>query len=84
MFIKSKVTTRRRPKEFDCTTTVYRLRTVSCSDCGHLTGVVNLDNRPNLHTSRKSCVINRTQIYISVYKPPSIAGKKSIIKRRCH
>ena len=49
-------------KMFDYTAFADRLRTVSWSNCGHPTGVVNLVYGPNLPTPRNSRVIKRTYI----------------------
>ena len=57
-------------KKFDYTAvadqlrTADRLRTVSWSNYGHPTGVVNLAYGPNLLTPRNSRVIKRTHVLI--------------------
>ena len=48
-------------KKFDYTAVADRLKTVSCSNYGHPTGVVNLVYGPNLPTPRNSRVIKKTQ-----------------------
>ena len=62
-------------KKFDDTAVADRLRTVSWSNCGHLTGVVNLVYGPNLPTPRNSRVIKRTHVLKFVNKPPYIDNK---------
>ena len=49
-------------KKFDYTAVADRLRTVSWSNYGHPTGVVNLVYGPNLPTPRNSRVIKRTHV----------------------
>ena len=49
-------------KKFDYTAVADRLRTVSWSNYGHPTCVVNLVYRPNLPTPRNSRVIKRTHV----------------------
>ena len=49
-------------KKFDYTAVANRLRTVSWSNYGHPTGVVNLVYGPNLPTPRNSRVIKRTHV----------------------
>ena len=53
---------KQRHKKFDYTAVVDRLRTVSWSNYGHPTGVVNLVYGPNLPTPRNSRVIRRTHV----------------------
>ena len=48
-------------KKIDYTAVADRLRTVSWSNYGHPTGVVNLVHGPNLPTNHNSRVIKRTQ-----------------------
>ena len=55
-------------QRFDYTAVANRLRTVSWSNYGHPTGVVNLVYGPNLPTPRNSCVIKRTHVYNFVKK----------------
>ena len=57
-------------KKFDYTAVADRLWTVSWSNNGHPTGVVNLVYGPNLPTLRNSRVIERTHVYKCV-KPQS-------------
>ena len=59
-------------KKFDYTAVADRLRTVSWSDYGHPTGVVNLVYGPNLPTPRNSGVIKRTHVKKIINKPPYI------------
>ena len=54
--------TRNNTKKFDHTAVADRLRTVSWSNYGHQTGVVNLVYGPNLPTPRNSRVIKRTHL----------------------
>ena len=49
-------------KKFDYTAVAGRLRTVSWSNNGHPTGVIDLVYRPNLPTPRNSRVIKRTHV----------------------
>ena len=49
-------------KKFDYTAGADLLRTVSWSNNGHPTGVVNLVYGPNLPTPRNSRVIKRTHV----------------------
>ena len=49
-------------KKFDYTAVADRLRTISCSNYGHPTGVVNLVYGPDLPIPRNSRVINRTHV----------------------
>ena len=49
-------------KKFDYTAVANRLRTVSLSNYGHPTGVVNIVYGPNLPTHRNSRVIKRTHV----------------------
>ena len=49
-------------KKFDDRAVADRLRTVSWSNYGHPTGVVNLVYGPNLLTHRNSRVIKRTHV----------------------
>ena len=49
-------------KKFDNTAVADRLRTVSWSNYGHPTGVVNLVYEPNLPLPRNSRVIKRTHV----------------------
>ena len=56
-------------KKFDYTAVADRLRTVSWSNYGHPTGVVNLVYGPNLPTNRNSIVIKRTHVKKFVNKP---------------
>ena len=49
-------------KKFDYTAVADRLRTVSWSNYGHPTGVVNLVYGPNLPTTHNSRVIKRTHV----------------------
>ena len=49
-------------KKFDYTAVADRLRTVSWSNYGHPTGVVNLDYGPNLPISRNSRLIKKTHV----------------------
>ena len=71
-----------RHKKFDYTAVADRLRTVSLSNYGHPTGVVNLVYGPNLPTPRNSRVIkmtldkgaalilpDRLQIMFQIYTP---------------
>ena len=52
-------------KKFDYTAIADRLMTVSWSNYGHPTGVVNLVFGPNLPTTHNSRVIKRTRLKIS-------------------
>ena len=54
--------TTKRHKKFDYTAVVDRLRTVSWSNYGHPTGVINLVYGPNLPTPRNNRVIKRTHV----------------------
>ena len=51
--------------KFDYTAVADRLRTVSWSNCGHQTGVVNMVYGPNLPTPRNSRVIKMPGIRIT-------------------
>ena len=51
--------------------------TVSWSNYGHPTGVVNLVYEPNLPTPRNSRVIKRTHVSKFVDKPPNIDNKST-------
>ena len=51
-------------KTFDYKAVADRLRTVSWSNYGHPTGVVNLVYGPNIPTPRNSCVIKMTRLKI--------------------
>ena len=62
-------------KKLDYTVVADRLRTVSWSNYGHPTGVVNLVYGPNLPTPCNSCVIKRTHVKKYVNKPPYIDNK---------
>ena len=53
---------KQRHKKFDNTAVADRQRTVSWSNYGHPTGVVNLVFGPKLPTPRNSRVIKRTQV----------------------
>ena len=53
-------------KKFDYTAVADRLRTVSWSNYGLPTGVVNLVYGPNLPTPRNSRVIKRTMVILSI------------------
>ena len=53
---------KQRHKKFDYIAVADRLRTVSWSNYGHPTGVVNLVYGPNLPTPRNSRVIKRTHV----------------------
>ena len=53
---------KQRNKKFDYRAVADRLRTVSWSNYGHPTGVVNLVYGPNLPTPRNSRVIKRTHV----------------------
>ena len=55
--------------------------TVSWSNYGHPTGVVNLDYGPNLPTNRNSRVIKRTHVLKLVNKPPYIDNKPTATRR---
>ena len=60
---KGKVTTQTiQQKKFDYTAVADRLRTVSWSNYGRPTGVVNLVNGPNLPTPSNSRVTKRTHV----------------------
>ena len=72
---KGKVTTQTTPQKIDYTAVADRLRTVSWSNYGHPTGVVNPVYGPNLPTPRNSRVIKRTRVYKFVDKPPYIDNK---------
>ena len=66
-------------KNFDYTTIVDRLRTVSWSNSSHPTGVVKPGLRAlNLPTHRKSSVINRT------WHDRTIVNYTNKLSRRCH
>ena len=63
-------------KKFDYTVVVDRLRTVSWSNYGHPTGVVNLVYGPNLPTPRKIKPCNQKDTHLKfVNKPPYIDNK---------
>ena len=62
-------------KKFDITAVADRLRTVTWSNYGHPTGVVNLVNGPNLPTPRNNRVISRTHVLTFVNKSPYIDYK---------
>ena len=62
-------------KKFDYTAVADRLMTVSWSNYGHPTGVVNLVYGPNIPTNRNSRVIKRTHVKKLVNKPPYIDNK---------
>ena len=62
-------------KTFDYTAVADRLRTVSWSNYGHSTSVVNLVYGPNLPTPHNSRVIKRTHVEKLVNKPPYIDNK---------
>ena len=57
---------KQRHKKFDYIAVTDRLRTVSLSNYGHPTGVVNLVYGPNLPTPRNSRVIKRMEGLYSV------------------
>ena len=58
---------KQRHKKFDYTTVVDRLRTVSWSNHGYPTGVVNRFYGAHLPTHRNSCVINGKNMQILLY-----------------
>ena len=71
------MTTQTTPKKFDYRAVADQLRTVSWSNYGHPTGVVNLVYGPNLPTPRNSRVMKRTHIKKFVNKPPYIDNKST-------
>ena len=60
-------------KKLDYTAVADRLRTVSWSNYGHQTGVVNLVYGPNLPNLSNSRVIKMTHVFKFANKPPYIA-----------
>ena len=64
-------------KNFDYTALADRLRTVSWSNYGHPTGVVNLVYGPNLPAPRNSRVIKRRHVSKCVNKSPNMDNKQT-------